>query len=146
DRLSQIRFKLRALWRRRALDAEMAEEMRAHLDRLVAANRGDGMSAGEARAHALRQFGNAPSLEERARDEWRFRWVEAVRQDLCFAARQLSRNPGFAVTTILSLAIGIGASTTIFCAVDAILFRDLPLPQADQLGIVRMGPRGGAPG
>ena len=67
DRLRQIRFKL-ALWRRRALDAEMAEEMRAHLDRLVAANRSEGMSPGEARVRALRQFGNVPSLEEQARD------------------------------------------------------------------------------
>ena len=145
DRLRQIRFKLRALWRRRALDAEMAEEMRAHLDRLVAANRGEGMSPAEARARALRQFGSVSSLEEQSRDEWRFRWVEAVAQDFRFAARQLSRSPGFAVTAILSLALGIGASTAIFSAVDAILLRDLPLPQADQLGIVRMGPRDGAP-
>src|SRR5262245_3760413 len=146
DRLRQIRFKVRALWRRRSLDAEMAEEMRAHLDRLVAASRSEGMSPGEARARALRQFGNVPSLEEQARDEWQFRWPEAVAQDFRFAARQLSRSPGFAVTAILSLALGIGASTAIFSAVDAILLRELPLPEAEQLGIVLMGPRGGAPG
>src|SRR5262245_34252633 len=145
DRLRRIRFKLQALWRRRALDAEMAEEMRAHLDRLVVAHRGEGMSPGEARARALRQFGSVPNLEEQARDEWRFRWLEAIAQDVRFAARQLARSPGFAATAILSLALGIGASTAIFSAVDALLLRALPPPQADHLGIVRMGPRGGAP-
>jgi len=146
DRLRQIQFKLRALWRRRALDAEMAEEMRAHLDRLVAVNRSKGMSSADARARALRQFGNVPSLEEQAREEWQFRWLEAVARDFRFAARQLSRSPGFAALAILSLALAIGASTAIFSAVDTILLRELPLPQAGQLGIVRMGPRGGAPG
>src|SRR5215471_3932858 len=145
DRLRQIRFKLRALLRRRALDVEMAEEMRAHLDRLAAANRSEGMSPAEARERALRQFGNVPSVEEQARDEWQFRWLEAVAQDFRFAARQLSRSPGFAATAVLSLALGIGASTAIFSAIDAILLRDLPLPQADRLGIVRIGPRGGPP-
>src|SRR5262249_8463615 len=146
DRFRQIRFKLRALWRRRVLDAEMAEEMRAHLDRLVEADRPQGLSPEEARCRAFGQFGNVPGVEEQARDEWQFRWLEAAAQDVRFAMRQLARGPGFAATAILSLALGIGASTAIFSAVDAILLRELPLPRAEQLGIVRMGPRGGAPG
>jgi putative ABC transport system permease protein len=145
DRLKQIRFKLRALWRRRALEAEMAEEMRAHFDRLVAANRAERMSSDEARLRALRQFGNLSSLEEQTRDEWQFRRLESLARDVRFATRQLRRNPIFAATAILSLSVGIGASTAIFSAVDAILLRDLPLPQADQLGLVRKGPRGSAP-
>ena len=145
DRLRQIRFKLRALWRGRDVDAEMVEEMHAHLDRLIAANRAAGMSPEDARDHARRQFGNMPSLEEHARDERRFRWLEFLARDLRFGARQLRLNPGFAITAILSLTLGIGASTAIFSAVDAILFRTLPFPDADRLSIVRKGPRGGEP-
>jgi hypothetical protein len=145
DRLRQIRFKLRALWRGREVDAEMIEEMHAHLDRLIAVNRAAGMSPDEAREHARRQFGNMPGLEEWGRDERRFRWLEFIAADLRFGARQLRLNPGFAITAILSLSLGIGASTAIFSAVDAILFRALPFPHADQLSIVRKGPRGGEP-
>jgi putative ABC transport system permease protein len=145
DRLRQLLFKLRALWRGRGVDAEMAEEMRAHLDRLVAANRAAGMAPDEARHRALRQFGNMSSLEERALDERRFRWLESLVRDLRFGLRQLRLNPGFATTAIVSLALGIGASTAIFSAVDVILFRPLPFPHADHLSIVRKGPRTGEP-
>ena len=145
DRIRQIRFKLLALWRGRDLDAEMAEEMRAHLDRRVEANRAAGLAPDEARYRALRQFGNVASLEERARDERHFRWLESLVRDLRFGMRQLRLNPGFATTAILSLALGIGASTAIFSAVDVILFRSLPFPHADQLSIVKKGPRSGEP-
>lgn len=145
DRLRQIRFKLRALWHRRDFDAEMSEEMRAHLDRLVETNRAAGMAPDEARYRALRQFGNMPSLEERARDERHFRWLESLVRDLGFGMRQLRLNPGFATTAILSLTLGIGASTAIFSAVDVILLRPLPFQHADQLSILRKGPRSGEP-
>jgi putative ABC transport system permease protein len=119
----------------------MAEEMRAHLDRLIEANRCAGMAPDEARQRALRQFGNMPSLQERALDERQCRWLDSLLRDLRFGMRQLQRNPGFATTAVLSLALGIGASTAIFSAVDVILFRPLPFPHADHLSIVRKGPK-----
>ncbi len=73
------------------------------------------------------------------------RWFESLLRDLRFGMRQLRCNPGFATTAILSLALGIGASTAIFSAVDVILFRPLPFPHADDLSIVRKGPRSGEP-
>src|SRR5215831_3878319 len=145
DPLRQILFKLRALWRGRRREVEMAEEMHAHLDRLAEAHRAAGFSPDEARLRARREFGNIPSLEERARDEQRFRWLESLVRDSRFGVRQLRRNPGFATTAILSLTVGIGASSAIFSAVDVILFRPLPFPHADHLSIVRKGPRTGEP-
>ena len=109
DWLRQFRFKLLGLWRDRMLEAHMAEEMRAHLERLAAANRNAGMSPDEARNSAIRQFGNVSSIQERARDERRFRTLENLIRDLRYAARQLRHNRVFALTAILSLALGIGA-------------------------------------
>ena len=94
DWLRQVWFKLSGLWRGRAREAEMAEEMGAHLDRLTAANQAAGMSPAQARHQALRRFGNLTSIREHARDERRVRWLADAMQDLRYAARQLRRNPG----------------------------------------------------
>jgi predicted permease len=143
--LRRLRFKLSVLFRDPAVEAEVAEEMSAHLERLIARNRDAGMSAEQARRTALREFGNVALLQEHARDARRFAWLECVCRDLTYAWRQLRVNPSFAVTAVLSLTLGVGASVTMFSAVNTILFRDLPLPHADRLAILRKGPRGGTP-
>lgn len=91
DWLRQFRFKVLGVWRNRSREVEMAEEMHSHLERLEAANRDAGMSFDEARDSARRQFGNVPSIQERARDEWRFRWFDEFRSDVRFAIRQLKK-------------------------------------------------------
>jgi predicted permease len=133
DWLRQVWFKLSGLWRGRAREAEMAEEMGAHLDRLTAANQAAGMSSAQARHQALRRFGNLSSLREHARDERRVRWLADAMQDLRYAARQLRRNPGFALTAILTLAIGIGANTALFGVVNELLLKPLPVPSPREL-------------
>jgi predicted permease len=133
DWLRQIWFKLSGLWRGRAREAEMAEELDAHLDRLTAFNRAAGMSPAEARHQALRRFGNLTSIREHARDERRVRWLADAMQDLRYAARQLRRNPGFALTAILTLAIGIGANTALFGVVNELLLKPLPVPSPREL-------------
>ncbi len=133
DWLRQIWFKLSGLWRGRAREAEMAEEMGAHLDRLIAFNQAAGMSPAEARHQALRRFGNLTSIREHARDERRVRWLADARQDLAYAARQLRRNPGFAITAILTLAIGLGANTALFGVVNELLLKPLPVPSPREL-------------
>jgi hypothetical protein len=75
DWLRQLCFKLLSLWRGGTREVEMAEEMRAHLDRLTAANQAAGMTPADARHHALRQFGNVASIQERSRDEQHVRWL-----------------------------------------------------------------------
>src|SRR5262245_35067604 len=111
--LRRFGFKLRGLWRDTALEAEMVEEMCAHLNRLEAANREAGMSAEAARYAALRQVGNVASVEERAREEWHFQWLEHVIKDLQYAWRGLRRNSLFALAVVGSLILGIGASLTV---------------------------------
>ncbi len=133
DWFRQFWFKVRGLWRSHDRDADMAEEMRSHLERLIAANRDAGMSAGEARSSALRQFGNVQSLQQRSRDEWRFRWLEEFNTDVRFAVRQMRRSPSFTVVASVTLALGIGANSAMFALADATLLRPLPYPDPDRL-------------
>jgi len=133
DWFRQFWFKVHGLWRRHDRDADMAEEMRSHLERLIAANRDAGMSAAEARSSALRQFGNVSSLQQRSRDEWRFRWLEEFHADVRFAIRQMRRSPSFTVVAAVTLALGIGANSAMFALADATLLRPLPYPDPDRL-------------
>jgi putative ABC transport system permease protein len=142
DSVRQLLFKLKGLLRRRAMESEMAEEMNAHLERLIATYRADGMAAEEARRAALRQFGNRASIDERARDERRWRWLEHVVRDLRYALRQIRRAPTVSATAVLSLALGLGSSVAIFSAVHGILLKELPFPDADRLAVVQKGPAG----
>jgi putative ABC transport system permease protein len=133
DWFRQFWFKVLGLWRRHDRDADMAEEMRSHLERLIAANRDAGMPAAEARSSALRQFGNVPSLQQRSRDEWRFRWLEEFHADVRFAIRQMRRSPSFTLVAAATLALGIGANSAMFALADATLMRPLPYPDPDRL-------------
>lgn len=143
--LRRVRFKLSVLFRDAAVDADVREELSAHLERLIARHRDGGMSAEQARRRALREFGNMASLQDDARDARRFAWFECARRDLTYGWRQLRISPSFTVTVVLALALGVGASVTIFSAVNTILLRDLPLPHADRLAVLHKGPRGGTP-
>ncbi|HEY1902044.1 MAG TPA: ABC transporter permease [Terracidiphilus sp.] len=136
--------KLRLLFRRNRLGAELDEEMAFHREQAENGLIADGMPPRVARYAAMRQFGNATRIKERSHAVVSFE-VETVVQDVRFALRQLCRNPGFALTAIVVLALGIGASVAIFAFVDAALIK--PLPYRDPLRLVGvfesnpMGPR-----
>jgi putative ABC transport system permease protein len=144
--------KLRSLFRRGKLDAEMTDEMRLHVDLQTERNRTAGMSADEAQFAALRQFGNAASLQEQARDGRGWAWLEDFVKDLRHAVRALCKTPGFTVTALFTLAVGIGSSTALFSVINAVLLRPLPFPDAERLtviwetsaqqGVKREGPAG----
>ncbi|HTL69180.1 MAG TPA: ADOP family duplicated permease [Lacunisphaera sp.] len=106
--------RLRSLFRREKLEAEMAEEMRHHLELQAERNRAAGMDAREASYAAEREFGNVASLQERARELRGWIWLEQCGQDLRYAARSLARAPGFAVVVIATLGLGIGLNTMVF--------------------------------
>ncbi len=113
---------------------ELADELRAHLPSMRAEmNRERGMTPAEARAAAYRQFGSAALFQEEARRMHVNEFLESAAQDLRYAFRSFLRSPAFMLSATLALALGIGASTAVFSAVDRILFRSLPYPGADRL-------------
>src|SRR5437762_6176715 len=125
-----------ALFRWRSRDRDMEREMAFHVDSLARDYARDGMSDVEAQRAARRQFGNLTRLKERGHDERTMRLVEDVTRDVRHAARRLWRGPGFSLSVILTLALGIGGNTAIFSVVDQLLLRPLPYPDGDQLVIV----------
>ena len=127
---------LRALFRKETLDREMSEEMRAHLELQTERNIRAGMDPDAARYKAQRQFGHAEGIKEVARAQWGIPWLEEIAADVRYGARQLRRAPGFATVAILTLAIGIGATTAIFSIVNSVVLRSLPYPAAGQLAVV----------
>ncbi len=125
--------RLRALGRGPALDREMDEEMRFHLDMEAADLASSGIAADEAQRLALSRFGGVAWHQEAAREARGVLWARDGVADLRYALRTLRRAPVFALTAVLTLALGIGAAATIFAAADAYVFRPLPFPHGDRL-------------
>src|ERR1700690_1224167 len=96
-------------------------------------NRAAGIAADEAPFAARRNFGNFTLLKEVCREMWTFTWVETFWQDVRYATRSLAKSPGFLAVVVFSLALGIGANTTIFSVIDALLYRSLPYANPDRL-------------
>jgi macrolide transport system ATP-binding/permease protein len=126
--LSRLFKQLSILFSRRRFRSELDEEMKFHRAQAQQEFVAGGMTPEAARYAAMQQFGNAAKLQEQSHEAVAFR-VETVLQDLRFALRQWGKNPGFALTAILILALGMGASVAIFAFVDAALLE--PLPYAD---------------
>jgi len=121
------------LFRRQKFDAEMVEELQAHVDMQTERNLNAGMNPDEARYAALRQFGNVAVIQEQAREGRGWVWLEQSLQDLRYAARQLRRNPTFAGVAILSLAVAIGANTAIFSLYHEVVVKPLPVRNPAEL-------------
>jgi predicted permease len=127
-------------------DAELREEMQAHLNLAIADRIARGESPEAAAAAARRELGNATHFREVAMDVWRRRWLDEARQDVRLALRGFVRNPGFALVAILSLTLGIGANTALFEVVNAVRLRTLPVADPTSLVEVRMVNRDAARG
>ncbi|HET9369827.1 MAG TPA: ABC transporter permease [Vicinamibacterales bacterium] len=121
------------LVRGRAIERELDEEIRHHLDLSAEDHRRRGLSAAEARAAARRDFGGVDQAMEQVRDRRGFRPMATFWRDVRFAARTLRRTPGFTIAAILTLALGIGVNTAIFAMVDTVMLRPLPYPEPDRL-------------
>src|SRR6266436_8930257 len=118
--------RLAALFRRRRLEDDMNEELRSHLEMAVERNLRKGMTAGDARREALREFGGVEQTKELYRNQRGLPMIETTLQDLRFGFRMLRRSPGFSILAILCLTLGIGANAAVFSWVEGILFRPYP--------------------
>jgi putative ABC transport system permease protein len=128
--------RLTGWFRRDRREQDFAQEIESHLQLHIDDNLRAGMSPEEARRQALIKFGGVEGTKESVRDGTRLLWIETTLQDLRYAVRILRRNPGFAVTAILSLALGIGSSVAIFTIADNLLLRPMPYPDASRLVMV----------
>jgi hypothetical protein len=92
-----------------------------------------GMLPEEARYAAMRKFGNVTRVKEETREVWSFVWLEQLLQDVRIALRMLGKNPGFALTAVLILALGIAANVIVFGVLQALVLRQLDVPHADRV-------------
>jgi predicted permease len=119
--------------RNRRMERELERELRYHIDRRVDDLVSKGISRADARRQVAIEFGGVTQVQDEVRDAWVWRWLSNGQRDLQYAARLLRRNPVFAATALLSIALGIGASTAVFSLIDQVLLRRLPVSDPDRL-------------
>lgn len=141
--LSETWKRLRTMVRHDAVERDMADEVRFHLDQQTAKNVRAGMDADEARRQAALRFGALERTKEEARDEVRPVWLEDAWRDLRHAARLLLRSPGFTLAALTTLAVGIGATSAIYSIVRTVMLEPLPYHEPERVVTIWETNRGG---
>jgi putative ABC transport system permease protein len=142
--LERLRLRVRALVRFRAMEHELEDELRYHLERETERNIASGMSPADAAVAARRAFGNSTQLREQVRDSWGRRWIERLEQDTRFAFRSFRRTPVFSFTVVGTIALALGLNTTAFTIFDAYVLRPLAVRDPASLFRITWADRGGS--
>jgi predicted permease len=134
--LSDVRFRLRALFSRASVERELDDELRFHIEREAQKYERQGMPHEAALRRARLEFGGIEQTKEASRDVRGTVWLESIVRDLRLGVRSLMSRPAFTLTVIATLALGIGANAAIFTLVNALLLRPLPVSHPEQLVMV----------
>ncbi len=122
---------------RRRSAKDFAAEIKAHLELETDELKREGWTEEQARTQALREFGNVQVAQERFNLKSRWSWLDKLWRELLFRSRDLRQSPGFAITAILTLALGIGANTAVFSVMNAVLLRLLPVSDPQRVAYVK---------
>jgi hypothetical protein len=134
--LSDLLLRLRALFKPTAVDRELDEELRFHIDRQIESYKRAGLDDAEATRRARLEFGGVDAIKEECRDALGVRLLDDVWRDVRLAIRSLVATPMVSTVAVLSLALAIGANTAIFSIVNSLLLRDLPVYEPGRLAII----------
>src|SRR5437879_1426156 len=126
-------FRLGELFQKERRDRDLSAEMDSHLQLHIEDNLHAGMSRAEAQRQALIKLGGVEQTKEMVRDLRALPLLESLLQDIRYGVRMLLKNPGFTFVAVLTLALGIGANTTIFPVIESALWRPLPFPHSERL-------------
>src|SRR5216683_3544230 len=130
---NDLLLRLRSLFRRKNVEAELDDELRFHFEKQVSKLVQSGLTPAEAQRRARLEFGGMEQLKEEHRDARGVNFIETLLQDVRYGLRILGRTPVITSVAILSLALGIGANTAIFTMMDAVMLRLLPVRNPQEL-------------
>ena len=144
-RLRGLLLRIRSLFLRSRVEQELADELAFHFEQEAQRHAARGLSPDAAHAAVRRQAYGLEAIKDACRDTRRVRWIDDALSDIGYAVRTLRRNPGFAISAVLMLAVGIAASTGLFAVVDAVVLRPFPYVGAERIARVRVLSPSGRP-